>query len=210
MEKLIIFTIYNGLEITQDDGRRTKNGINLIQTCEFLALKNNETVSFAQAKSITDGNVFLIQDTIDREKLVSFLDNFDLNEVAVLHHSLPSKDILKMFRLLLNSMHEPGTAYDKMLDIISDAQANKFERLKAEIFKFNYKLNAALEFLHNCLGGATSTDKLKLTNAGFELDKKKNDKPSINELIKKLSNGNDYNAALREVRDELLEKAGVK
>ncbi len=209
MEKLLIFTNFVSLLIHEDDGRRNNNKIHLIERYKFIALKNASSLEFEQANNINEGIVFLIQDSVTDKDIVLFLNNFDTTKIAILHHRNPGDNVKNLFPYKIPSNHTPNSLYDKALNILSDDQDNKFERLKGEVFPFNNKLNPALEFLHECLGGTPSDDTQKLTSAGFGLNKNENDKPSINDLINKLSNGGDYNAALREVRDALLLEAGI-
>lgn len=78
----------------------------------------------------------------------------------------------------------------------------------------NAKLNAALEFLHESLGGAPAN--INIFSKGdekFDLDKKyeKFENKSLRDLIDELKNrtGDKYNEGLRNVRDVLLVEAGV-
>lgn len=70
----------------------------------------------------------------------------------------------------------------------------------------NQKLNAALEFLHECIGvGEPEIE--TLNKAGFNLDAKAEGKSSLNELINKLKNGGDRIQIIKNLRDVLLETA---
>jgi len=78
----------------------------------------------------------------------------------------------------------------------------------------NAKLNAALEFLHESLGGAPANiNILSKGDEKFDLEKKyeKFENKSLQDLIDELKNrpGDKYNEALRNVRDVLLLEAGV-
>jgi hypothetical protein len=78
-------------------------------------------------------------------------------------------------------------------------------------FGVNEKLNAALEFLHKSLG-VTPANKSILTEGEerFDLTKKYKEK-SLEKWIEDLKGktGDEYNAVLRNVRDGLLQEAGV-
>jgi len=72
-------------------------------------------------------------------------------------------------------------------------------------FDLNAKLNAALDYLHECLGGE-KVDTTTLKDVGFNLDSKVDGKPSLQELIKICENGFKI-TSLIDLRDSLLENA---
>lgn len=154
-------------------------------------------------------------------------------ETLVLYHQKPT-DAKKTFEDLQKEkkirkckqgahIHYPMEGYTLLKDLTAEWNGTEFETQKynqakeklIKWFGLNEKLNKALEFLHSSLGGKPASTGI-LTNGDekFELSLKyKNDvvEKTLQEWINELNSkkGAEYNKALANVRDALLEQAGV-
>ena len=175
-------------------------------------------------------DILLIYDKNTKDnyaKCGAFLDFLPKNTLIIWHENAGNngfltRDILHNWlkdgkiKKYLTGMHDIQTynGYAKLSFLIDawDDTDKKFkpqdyDKAKEELVKWfhlNEKLNAALEFLHDCLGDNIGDTKI-LTDAGFVLNAKVNGK-SIQELINEFTKGFKI-PALKELRDALLEIA---
>ena len=151
---------------------------------------------------------------------IEFTDELVFNmNTMVMYHSYPNDSLKqlhgKVYKHCLG-FHEDNVSKGYLLlkGIIDawDGTTKKFtetyeQAIKklAKWFRYNDKRITALIFLHNCLGHGVGNPKI-LTDAGFNLELKINGEQSMWEFIIALSSNEDKIAALRMVRDTLLEE----
>ncbi len=214
MEKLLIFTNYDSLQNVNDLELQKLNFNNgNFATNKIFKHTNNST--FQIASIINEGNIFLIYDEIEATEFKNFIDNYDDKKVGILYHKKGGVfkiELINEFTYTKEGTHDSdGDHYPVVLKILSDDEDKKFERLKDAIFKFNKKLNAALEFLHQSLGD-TPVNEAILTQGDDKFDLEKlYDGNKLKDWICALNkkSGEDYREALRKVRDVLLMEAEI-
>lgn len=223
-KKVIVFTSKPSLKSVKGLSSETElNGKfrNLHKEKKLYAFKDREVKA---VEKIEEADIFLIKDDISQRDLERFIKEFE-GELYILKHNSPvylksvktSDDFMKaifnqppQFKFTVHikhGMHElNGEYYPEVVTILEDENNNKFDRILKAVFTGNEKLNAALEFLHECIGEGEPEIET-LNKAGFNLDAKAEGKSSLNELINKLKNGGDRIQIVKNLRDVLLEIA---
>lgn len=187
---------------------------------KFLVIKQN-TVKEQNIPPLNsdEWDILLVSDdvTIDEMKKIPFT-----GETLVMYHNKPSdakkifEDLQKENKILKckQGAHEddPDQGYTLLLELTECYDGTGFnyqeyyqakERL-IQWFGLYKKLNAVLEFLHNCIGNNVK-DSI-LTKAGFHLKSKENGKKCLEDLIIDFEKGLKI-PVLKDLRDTLVEIA---
>lgn len=221
------FVKSNLFEINEH-GEFSANGIPKINsTSPFLFIKQDTICD----KEFKDWQVLLVLDSYfatNKDELIVF---FDAN-TFVMYHTTPPTEVFEAFikdnsinvKGVKKGMHEIGEwgypllnyfvdAYDVNSDTFKVKEYNEALKKLIDWFNVNEKLEAALDFLHDCLGKNPENFDTSKISILF-----KNDMKLINDIIIKmpktiLESSNDnyskYIESFKSLRDELLRLSGV-
>lgn len=150
----------NVLPIAAPDWGQDNKGIYLLGPETPILYYNHNSKTFQSEK--VESNIILLYD----ENYSETISNIPINKEkdCLLHHSKPDKptppSYSEKFMHLTTGEHElTGKKYPDVFKIIFDKEENKFERILSvlgftpEQINEKHKLEAALNFLHECLTG---------------------------------------------------------
>lgn len=223
MEKLLIFTNHVSLGIVYHEF--TEKILKQIEISMCSPIYSFKDGNLTQVDNLQSGDIFLIWDEMSQDDYDGLINGGTIDKYFILYHekmnenvSLFNIEFTKHNEFALKGQHisNSATPYYEVLEILSDDQENKKRRIIDLIFK--YKLNAALDFLHCCLKGKPEELDI-LTDAGIDVEKKCDSGEMNGKTIKVLynqlpeyefrNNEKDYFAALKKLRDAVLEQAGI-
>lgn len=216
MKKLIIFTQIGGIKNVL--GFRT----DVVLTGFFQPIIENDFLVYDEKKilskttSINAGSIFLIKDSICKEDYERFIGNENSDKIFVLKHQKPTFELQNVTEIYIGR-HEPnprGLYYPEVFEILQDNnEENKLDKIIDTILKSNPKLEAALDFLHDCLVGVPKLPKQIVANYGMHMYVGYDGTDcngSIEELYNTWKNSPSDYTKLSELRNALLKWAEDK